>query len=103
MAPHNMRIVYRSWSLFSREASLIAASSRKAAREAQPSVQYGDGYSYLEAMNLSRKRGGNMSIMATWLCGFLLTAMGGVLYSSSILRGFIRKLLPDTGAGPGER
>jgi hypothetical protein len=95
MAPHNVSIVRRSWSLFQSPSPAIS-------RSGSPQISYGSNFKYSEALGLGR-RGGRGSMIGSWVFGLGMGLFMGLFMNSRAVRWLLKKVLPAAGEGPSEK
>ena len=106
MAPCNVSIVRRSWSILQRAPLLVSAttSTRDPTSGSSSTViaaRYGRDFTYDESMCLG-SRGRGMSTWSSWFFGLVLTAFGAAFATSSIVRSLVKLVAPVSGSGPSE-
>ena len=95
IAPHNVSIVRRSWSLFQSPSPAVS-------RSGSPQISYGSNFRYSEALGLGR-RGGRGSMIGSWVFGLGMGLFMGLFMNSRAFRWLLKKVLPAAGEGPSEK
>lgn len=117
MAPHNIAIVRRSWSIFQNPGPMLLHNSSSSTKkknngnknQGQASLEpttvetpkYGQQFTYDEALCFGAPRH-SMGYIPTLLFGCLISAIGVAFMTSSWVRKLARCILPSTGTGPSE-